>query len=69
MRFAQLIGLGAACGFAPAAVGAMSLWEFNAAVAGYLRAHAAQGDGELTTDEEAALGRLLDEHEGSRYVH
>lgn len=38
----------------------MSIWEFNAAVAGWTRAHVPRDPGELDSDQEAALSALLD---------
>lgn len=42
-------------GFAPGEVSAMSVWQFNAAVAGYVRAHAPEGGAGLSESEEDRL--------------
>lgn len=46
-------------GFAPAEVGAMSVWEFGAASAGWLSAHTPAREGELSAAEEDALFDLI----------
>lgn len=42
-------------GFTPQQVGAMSLWQFTAAVDGYARAHGGGGMDDKTFDELAAM--------------
>lgn len=55
------MGLGAACGFTPGDVRAMSLWEFRAATGGYLRAHAPEDQSALSATEEEALWSFMEE--------
>ena len=44
VRFAGIYGAGAALGFTPQEVDAMSLWQLNAAVDGYVMAHGSGRD-------------------------
>lgn len=39
----------------------MSIWEYNTAIGGYLRAHALEGEQGMTSDQEASLSDLLKE--------
>jgi hypothetical protein len=41
LRFAAIYGVGAAVGFTPQEVNGMSIWQFQAAVEGWVDAHAA----------------------------
>lgn len=50
IRFSSFYGLGAVMGFSPEAVGELSLWQFAAAVEGYVEANS-QDDGALSTQE------------------
>lgn len=55
IRMATVYGLGAAMGFTPQQVGAMSLWQFMAAVKGYAKANNPDDGKSLTAAEEDAL--------------
>lgn len=54
-------------GFSPRQVDAMSVWEFQAAVDGYLRANGAESNGGLTDADEEELWQMI-QSEGA-YVH
>lgn len=56
-----MIGLAAAMGFSPRAFGEMSVFEFNAAVTGYLRAHAPEDKTAISPAEEDALWEFIQE--------
>lgn len=66
IRFAPILGLGAAIGFTPAQVCAMSIWEFNVAVGGWLRAHTPEDDKALTAEDEDNMLKLLEMAHGHR---
>lgn len=51
MRFAAIYGSGAAIGFTPQQVNEMSVWQFFAALDGYIKANSG-GDGAELTGEE-----------------
>lgn len=53
MRFAAIYGLGAAVGFTPQEVDRMSIWQFHAAVEGWVEAHAAPAEGTTNTLSES----------------
>jgi hypothetical protein len=52
MAFAPIYGLGAAMGWTPQQVGDCSLWEFQAGLAGWLRANGSEDKPTAPTDEE-----------------
>lgn len=56
-----MIGQGAAMGFSPQQVLAMSLWEFLAARAGWIKANTVDETKDLTPQEFDSLGDWLDE--------
>lgn len=50
----MLYGAGAAMGYSPQQVDAMSVWQFNAALQGYVKANSVE-DKKLSASEKAAL--------------
>lgn len=62
MRFAPLYGLGVEVGIQPAAVDAMSLWQFRATVSAVADFRAA-ADGGLTSEDIADLSATMDKEQ------
>ncbi len=60
IRFAAIYGTGAAMGFGPQAVRAMSIFQFQAAVDGYLTAHCPEDTASLSDKERDELWDLID---------
>lgn len=60
IRFSSFYGLGAVMGFSPEAVGDLSLWQFAAAVEGYVDANS-QDDGALSNQEVEDLWSWIQE--------
>ena len=56
-----MIGLAAAMGLSPRDFGAMSVFEFNAAVTGYMRAHVPDDAKGMSSAEEDALWEFIQE--------
>jgi hypothetical protein len=52
--------MGAAMGFTPDQVRAMSLYDFSACVTGYRRANGVDNDGALTVQDEERLAAAID---------
>lgn len=59
MRFADFYKAGAVMGFSPRDVDAFSLWQFQAAIAGWNEAHG--GSRGLTADEFRELSDMIDQ--------
>ncbi|MET3602032.1 hypothetical protein [Martelella mangrovi] len=54
IRMAKIYGAGAAMGFSPQEVNAMSVWQFSAALDGYIKANSAEeNDQTKLTDGQA----------------
>lgn len=53
-------------GFTPQQVGAMSLWQFHAAVNGYVAAHTPKDKQSLSDDEAEELYNWITEPNGNR---
>lgn len=62
MRYSSYYAAGAAMGFTPDQVRAMSLYDFHAAYAGFRTFHGSEDDAgaALTTAEELALAKAID---------
>jgi hypothetical protein len=60
-KFEYYYGTGAAIGFSPDQVKAMSLWQFMAACEGVRKSRDPNSDGELTPQEEMGLREMLAE--------
>lgn len=58
MRFAAIYGNGAMMGFTPQQVRAMSVWQFMAAVDGYVKANSSEDAG-LTSTEKDEIAAML----------
>ncbi len=59
MRLAAIYGNGAVLGFSPQQVNEMSMWQFMAALDGYVTAHSADDGKSLTKDEEDDLWEMI----------
>ena len=51
MRLAAIYGAGAAMGFTPQQINDMTVWQYMAAVDGYVKANSSEGGDKLGADE------------------
>lgn len=59
MRFAAIYANGAVMGFTPQQVNEMSMWQFLAAVDGYVKANSAEDTGGLSESEKDDIAGWL----------
>jgi len=59
LRFAAIYGNGAAMGFAPQSVRAMSMFQFFAAVDGWMKANVPEDENALSETERDALWEFV----------
>jgi hypothetical protein len=65
-RFASIYGVGAAMGFTPQQVNAMSMWQFAAAFDGYVKANGG-GEEKMSNAEADDLWKWLQSKEGAEF--
>ncbi len=63
IRFGAIYGTGAVLGFTPNDIKALSMWEFMAALEGYVKANSSDG-GKMTSAEVDDVWTWMQEKEG-----
>ncbi len=63
IRFGAIYGTGAVLGFTPRDIKEMSMWEFMAALEGYVKANSAD-DGKMSSAEVDDVWKWMQEKEG-----